>query len=106
MTTFLAIGAVSGCIGNSDSDFTQTSGTLSFVADGVDVNLPLESAYDAGTFVGAATSEQFIDGQILAVSQTDTTFAGLLITSDNGTSAETFFGRTAGLGTLPLVQQN
>lgn len=80
--------------------FTVDSQTIAFQTKNNDLVLPLNERFDAGSFLGAAELEDG-EGQILALSEGDETFAAILLTRNEGVVAETFFGRTAQLGALP-----
>jgi len=106
-------GAVlSGCSGGSDlfpvtdsgASFAVTEDTLTLSAEAGDVALPLDEGFDRGTFLGAAQTTSANQQRILALSESEATFAGLLINRASGTTVDTYFGRTAPLATAPTGQ--
>lgn len=86
----------------SNAAFVQDEGFLSITADDVDLNIPLYPDYDRGTFIAARTDRDDEGNQyVLALSETDNTFAAYLITRDDGATSQSFIGRTTELDALP-----
>lgn len=78
---------------------------MSILADGVDLSLPLDSGCDRGTFVGPADIAVGDDkGQIITISETESTFATDLLTHEAGATPQAFAGRTTTLDNLPTAQ--
>lgn len=79
---------------------TVNDDVLSISGEGIAANVP-RGDEDAGLF---ATGEAPISedvAQFLAVATTDDTFAALVTTTDTTTTAQTFYGRTAGIDAFP-----
>jgi hypothetical protein len=84
-------------------ELTISDETLSLVAGETSVSLPRDEELDRGSFLYADT-EGDIENPILvrlAISETDYTFAAILITHDEANSADTFIGRTIALEATP-----
>jgi hypothetical protein len=86
----------------SNASFLQSEGFLSIVADGVDQSLPRYPDYDRGTFIAATDTEgRAGEGYILAISETDNTFAAYLLTRNEGATSQSYIGRTVTAESLP-----
>ena len=83
--------------------FASDGETVSFSTDTLNIALPLNPEFDRGPFVGADNLSDDDFGSLLAYSETEDSFAALLLnrSEELGSQTELFFGRTRPVEALP-----
>jgi len=90
-----------------DASFVVTEDMLTLTpANGDSVTLPLDNQFDRNSFIGAEQNTSTDPQQIIALSQSDDTYAALLIDRANGTTVDTFVGRNTQDVQSPTGQAN